>query len=67
MLHMDRQARTRDRVLAVKSREITGRGQTLPWWLEEKGQKQQNTLNPLRKGMVALAMMILFCMPKYKY
>ncbi len=30
--HMDRQACTRDTVL-VKSREMTGRSQTLPWWL----------------------------------
>ncbi len=30
--HMDRQARTGDTVL-VKSREMTGRSQTLKWWL----------------------------------
>jgi hypothetical protein len=35
---MDRQACTGDTVL-VKSREITGRTQTLPWWLGEGGVK----------------------------
>jgi hypothetical protein len=35
---MDRQARTRDTVL-VKSREMTGRSHTLPWWLEAAGVK----------------------------
>jgi hypothetical protein len=35
---MDRQARTRDTVL-VMSREMTGRSQTLPWWLGEGGVK----------------------------
>jgi hypothetical protein len=39
---MDRQARTRDTVL-VKSREMTGRSQTLPWWLREEGQRRQKT------------------------
>jgi hypothetical protein len=34
--HMDRQARTGDTVL-VKSREMTGSIQTLPWQLGEKG------------------------------
>jgi hypothetical protein len=32
------QARTGDTVL-VKSREMTGRTQTLPWWLREEGVK----------------------------
>jgi hypothetical protein len=36
--HMDRQARTGDTVL-VKSREMTGRTQTLPWWLGGGGVK----------------------------
>jgi hypothetical protein len=36
--NMDRQARTRDTVL-VKSREMTGRSQTLPWWRGEGGVK----------------------------
>ncbi len=31
--YMDRQARNRDTVL-VSCREMTGRSQTLPWWLE---------------------------------
>ncbi len=35
--HIDRQARTRDAVL--KSRETTGRSQTLPWWLGGEGVK----------------------------
>jgi hypothetical protein len=35
---MDRQARTGDRVL-VKSREMTGMNQTLPWWLGGEGVK----------------------------
>ncbi len=35
---MDRQARTGDTVL-IKSREMTGRSQTLPWWLEGEGVK----------------------------
>ncbi len=46
---IDRQARTYDTVL-VKSREMTGRTQTLPWWLEEEGgtdDRKQNTLAPL--------------------
>jgi hypothetical protein len=30
--HMDRQVPTRDTML-VKRREITGKSQTLPWWL----------------------------------
>jgi hypothetical protein len=33
--HMVRQARTGDTVL-VKSREMTSRSQTLPWWLGEE-------------------------------
>ncbi len=36
--HMDRQARTHDTVL-VKSREMTGRSQTLPCWLGGEGVK----------------------------
>jgi hypothetical protein len=36
--HMDRQARTHDSVL-VKSTEMTGRSQTLPWWLGRGGVK----------------------------
>jgi hypothetical protein len=47
--HMDRQARTGDTVL-VKSREMTGRSQTLPWWLKGRGGKddrKQNTLATL--------------------
>jgi hypothetical protein len=47
---MDRQALTGDTVL-VKHREMTGRSQTLPWWLEEgriyKDDRKQNTLTPL--------------------
>jgi len=35
---MIRQARTSDALL-VKSREITGRTQTMPWWLGEEGVK----------------------------
>ncbi len=35
---MDRQARTGDTAL-VKSREMTGRSQTLPWWLGGEGIK----------------------------
>ncbi len=35
---MDRKARTGDTVL-VKSREMTGRTQTLPWWLGGAGVK----------------------------
>jgi hypothetical protein len=35
---MDRQARTRDTALA-KSRELTGRSQTQPWWLGGVGVK----------------------------
>jgi hypothetical protein len=35
---MDRQTCTRDTVL-VKSREMTGRNQTQPWWLEGGGVK----------------------------
>ncbi len=36
--HMDRQARTSDTLL-VKSRELTGRSQTLLWWLDGGGMK----------------------------
>jgi hypothetical protein len=36
--HMDRQARTGETVLD-KSREMTGRSQTLPWWLGGGGVK----------------------------
>ncbi len=36
--HMDRQARTLGTVI-VKSREMTGRRQTLPWWLWGEGVK----------------------------
>jgi hypothetical protein len=43
---MDRQARTGDAVL-VKSREITGRNQTVPCWLGGKENRKQNTLAPL--------------------
>jgi hypothetical protein len=48
---MDRQACTRDTVL-VKSREMTGRSQTLPWWMgggggRGKDDRKQNTLAPL--------------------
>ncbi len=35
---MDRQTRTGDTVL-VKSREVTGRSQILPWWLGGEGVK----------------------------
>jgi hypothetical protein len=35
---MDKQARTGDTVL-VKSKEMTGRIQTLPWWLGGEGVK----------------------------
>jgi hypothetical protein len=41
---MDMQARTGDTVL-VDSREMTGRTQTLPWWLQGDGGKQ-NTFWP---------------------
>jgi hypothetical protein len=40
--HMDRQARTGDTVL-VKSREITGRSQTLTWLLMGEGVKTTQT------------------------
>ncbi len=40
--HMIRQARTGDTVL-VKSREMTGRTQTLPWWLRGEGIKNRKT------------------------
>ncbi len=40
--HMDRQARIGDTML-VKTREMTGRTQTLPWRLGEKGQRRQKT------------------------
>ncbi len=37
--HMDKQARTGDTVLVTTSREMTGRTQTLPWWLGGEGVK----------------------------
>jgi hypothetical protein len=40
--HMIRQARTGVTGL-VKRREMKGRTQTLPWWLEEKGKRRQKT------------------------
>jgi hypothetical protein len=46
---MDGQGRTRDTVL-FKSKEMTGRSQTLPWWLVErrgKDDRNQNTLASL--------------------
>jgi len=45
---MDRQACTGD-TLSVKSREMTRRSQTLPWWLGEEGKddRKQYTLAPL--------------------
>jgi hypothetical protein len=42
--HMDRQASNGDTVL-VKSREMTGRAQTLPWWLE--GERVKTTENKM--------------------
>jgi hypothetical protein len=39
---MDRQAGTGDTVL-VKSREMRGRAQTLPWWMGEKGSRLLKT------------------------
>jgi hypothetical protein len=48
--HWDKQARTVDTVL-VKSREMTGRTQTLPWWLKEEGVK--TTENKKNIGPVA--------------
>jgi hypothetical protein len=46
--HMDRQARTSDTVL-VKSREMTGRSQTLPRWLGKGGEKTtENKRGPQR-------------------
>jgi hypothetical protein len=44
---MDRQARTGDTEL-VKSREMTGRSQILPWWMveEDKDDRKQNILAP---------------------
>jgi hypothetical protein len=42
---MDRQARTGDAML-VKSRAITGRNQTLLWWL--KGGRLQTTENKIQ-------------------
>jgi hypothetical protein len=45
---MDRQARTRDTVL-VKIREMTGRSQTLPWWLGGKRGKDDRKPNKLAK------------------
>ncbi len=45
---MDRQARTTDTVL-VKSREMKGRSQTLPWWLWDGGVKTtENKIHWLR-------------------
>jgi hypothetical protein len=41
---MDRQARNRDAVL-VKIREMTGRSQTLLWWLGGGGVKTTETSN----------------------
>jgi hypothetical protein len=44
---MIRQARTGDTVLLlVKTREMTGRAQTLPWWLRGEGVK--TTENKIR-------------------
>jgi hypothetical protein len=51
--HMDRQARTGDTVL-LKIREMTGRTQTLPWWLGGKGgkgdRKQHTSTNSYEKN-----------------
>ncbi len=47
--HMDKQVCIGDAVL-VSNIEMTGRSQTLPWWLERNGVKtteKQNTLAPL--------------------
>jgi hypothetical protein len=43
---MDRQAPTGDTVY-VKSREITVRTQTMPWWVGKKGKRRQKTKNAL--------------------
>jgi hypothetical protein len=54
---MDRQARTGDTEL-VKSREMTGWSQTLPWWLVEEGVKttenkiQRPPCQPLFAGLL---------------
>jgi hypothetical protein len=37
---MDRQARTSE-IMLVKSREMTGRTQTLAWWLEGEGKYER--------------------------
>jgi hypothetical protein len=34
---MDRQALTGGDTVLAKSIEVTGKSQTMPWWLEEKG------------------------------
>jgi hypothetical protein len=59
--HMDRQTRTCDTVL-VKNRELTGRSQTLPWWVEGGGVKtteKQNTLASLEAILCAIQQMSL--------
>jgi len=45
---MDREARIRD-TESVRNREMTGRSQTLPWWLGRRGKdnRKQNTLASL--------------------
>jgi hypothetical protein len=53
---------TGDTVL-VKSREMPGRTQTLPWWLGEKGQRRQKTkytLAPLHRSIFLYPLRLLF-------
>ncbi len=54
--HMGRQARTGD-TMSVKTREMTGRAQTLPWWLggrRGKDDRKQNTFAPLPKRFLCV-------------
>jgi hypothetical protein len=47
--HMDKQAHTGDTVL-VMNREMTGRTQTLLWWLEREGVKATENIGPVGGG-----------------
>ncbi len=44
---MARQLRIDDTEALVKSRKMTGRSQTLPWWLGEEGVKTTESSDPL--------------------